>query len=135
MSIAVKFGCGHAILPRIAFPSGRANPPPLTLRNRVPRSRLECRVEPVNDYWKAKIDEYEGELAYLDRKLAHLNALYTLVIDSDGDADAEAWTGLMDEVKVDREEIPVQIVRAKADCQAEAARLQEKIKGTWIAAL
>lgn len=84
-------------------------------------------------YWSAKIDEYRGKLAYLEKKLASLNAWFELLIDSEGDADVESQAGLMNEVELDREEITVQIVRAKADWRADVARLQEGVENTWVA--
>ncbi|TVY13721.1 putative urease accessory protein ureD-like [Lachnellula arida] len=131
--LSVEFRCGHPILPRRAFSSGSANPPNLTFETGVPRSCLDCRLARINVYWSAKIDEYQGKLAYLEKKLASLNAWFELLIDSEGDADVESRTGLMNEVELDREEITVQIVRAKADWQADVASLRERIKGTWVA--
>ncbi|TVY29442.1 putative urease accessory protein ureD-like [Lachnellula hyalina] len=124
----LEFRCGHPIPPRKAFPSGGATPPTLAFGTGVPRSCLNCRLTRLHEYWSAKIDEYEGGFAYMQKRLDSLNAWFRLFVDSVGDADVETQIGLLNEFEFDKEQITDQLVRAEADWQTDIAELWEGIK-------
>lgn len=137
------FNRGHSISSRKAYAVD--NPPPITAET-IPAKCAECRLRPINEYWRVKISELKENIsAYQERNYQNTQKLLELTsnfhnssnLDLLGD-DNLAHRICLEEIRVIQLGdilLNQNVTKAKEDCKADVARLRLRlrVKGTWAA--